>query len=151
MRFRAVVLLYLCGCLQMMAQPGSQDEAAIRAGMNAQVQAWNRGDIPGFMREYEKSADTTFVGTTVQKGYEPILKRYQDRYSTPQQMGTLTFSDLDIRLLPDVCGKAQIALVTGRFHLQRQQRGEANKDDGLFSLVWRKGQDGWRIVLDHTS
>jgi ketosteroid isomerase-like protein len=42
-------------------------------------------------------------------------------------------------------------VVTGSFHLERTAKGEAKKDDGNFSLVWRKGPQGWKIVLDHTS
>ncbi len=85
------------------------------------------------------------------KGYERILERYQKNYTTREQMGTLTFSDLEVRMLPGSCGKAEFAVVTGRFHLERTQKGEAKKDDGIFSLVWRKGPQGWKIVLDHTS
>ena len=66
-------------------------------------------------------------------------------------MGTLIFSNIEIRLLPSGCGKSEIALVTGNFHLQRTTHGEAAKDDGIFSLVWRKGSHGWKIILDHTS
>ena len=56
-----------------------------------------------------------------------------------------------LRLLPVSCGQTEYALVTGKFHLERKARGEATKDDGIFSLVWRKGPRGWKIVLDHTS
>ncbi|MDR3741900.1 MAG: nuclear transport factor 2 family protein [Terracidiphilus sp.] len=129
----------------------ANDEAAIRAVLTAQVDAWNRGDIPAFMQSYEDSPDTTFIGQSVGKGYQPILQRYQKSYSTREQMGTLTFSGLDVRLLPSACGRAEIALVTGRFHLQRTTHGEAAKDDGIFSLVWRKGPHGWKIILDHTA
>jgi uncharacterized protein (TIGR02246 family) len=133
------------------AQSPSADEQQIRATISAQTAAWNRGDIPGFMQAYEDSPQTTFIGSTVRKGFQPILKRYQQAYSTSAQMGTLTFSDLDIRLLPGACGKQEMALVTGKFHLERSAKGEATKDDGIFSLVWRKGSKGWKIILDHTS
>ena len=129
----------------------SAGEAAIRAALKAQADAWNRGDIDAFMKVYEDSPDTTFIGASVGKGYKPILERYKKGYSTRAQMGTLTFNDLDVRLLPNGCGKTEIALVTGKFHLQRSEKGTATKDDGVFSLVWRKGKDGWKIVLDHTS
>jgi hypothetical protein len=33
----------------------------------------------------------------------------------------------------------------------RTQKGVATKDDGIFSLVWHKGPQGWKILLDHTS
>ncbi len=103
------------------------------------------------MESYEHSPETTFIGTNIGKGYEKILERYQKNYSTPEQMGKLTFNDVEVRMLSGSCGKAEFAVVTGRFHLERTQKGEAKKDDGIFSLVWRKGPQGWKIVLDHTS
>jgi ketosteroid isomerase-like protein len=132
------------------AQTGS-DEAAIRAAITAQAEAWNRADIPAFMQSYENSPETTFIGAHLRKGYGPILERYKSAYTSREQMGTLTFNDVDVRLLQSSCGKPEFALVTGTFHLDRTARGEAKKDDGIFSLVWRKGPAGWKIVLDHTS
>jgi ketosteroid isomerase-like protein len=129
----------------------SADAAQIRAVIQAQTEAWNHADIPAFMQAYEDSPDTTFIGATLRKGFQPILQRYQMSYTNPEQMGTLTFNDLDIRLLPSGCGKSEIALVTGKFHLERKAKGEAKKDDGIFSLVWRNGPHGWKIILDHTS
>lgn len=133
------------------AEVRSEDETAIRDTMDAQVAAWNHDDIPGFMKAYENSPQTTFIGATLRKGYGPILERYKKSYTNHQQMGTLSFYDLDVRLLSGSCGKAEFAVVTGRFHLERVEKGEAKKDDGIFSLVWRNGPDGWKIVLDHTS
>ncbi len=132
------------------AQAGS-DEARIRAIITAQVEAWNRADIPAFMQAYEQSPETTFIGANIGKGYEKILERYQRNYTNREQMGKLTFNDLEVRVLPGSCGKPEFAVVTGRFHLERSQKGEAKKDDGIFSLVWRKGPQGWKILLDHTS
>jgi len=125
--------------------------AIIQNAITAQADAWNRGDIPAFMETYENSPDTTFVGLTVRKGYDTILQRYRQGYSTPDQMGHLTFSNIDVRLLPSSCGQPEYAVVTGNFHLDRSTHGEAKKDDGIFSLVWRRGPNGWKIVLDHTS
>jgi len=107
------------------------------------------------MQTYENSADTTFIGATLRKGYGPILERYKANYTTKEQMGVLTFDHLDIRLLHGSCGSSEssgeFAVVTGTFHLERSAKGEAKKDDGIFSLVWRKGPNGWKILLDHTS
>ena len=94
---------------------------------------------------------TTFVGNSVGRGYDKILQRYRTNYTSREQMGTLTFHDLNVRLLTGSCEKVEFAVVTGSFHLERSQKGEAKKDDGIFSLVWRKGPKGWRILLDHTS
>jgi ketosteroid isomerase-like protein len=155
--------LLLCLCLMFAGAAASaqtaggnnRDEAAIRAVMAAQAAAWNHADIPAFMQSYEDSPDTTFIGAKLRKGYGLILERYKQSYTTAEQMGTLTFSDLDVRLLPSACGASgsavEFAVVTGTFHLERTAKGEAKKDDGIFSLVWRKGPQGWKILLDHTS
>jgi ketosteroid isomerase-like protein len=129
----------------------SADRRAIEAAISSQAEAWNRADIPAFMQIYEDSPDTTFIGAKLRKGYGPILERYKSAYTTPDEMGKLTFRDLDIRLLPSSSGRVEYAVVTGTFHLERRARGEAKKDDGIFSLVWRKGPQGWKIILDHTS
>jgi uncharacterized protein (TIGR02246 family) len=136
---------------QSAAKAGEADETAIRAAIKAQSDAWNRADIPGFMQAYEDSEQTTFIGLTLRKGYQPIRQRYEASYTNPEQMGKLTFNDLEVRLLPSSCGGTEYAVVTGKFHLDRAQKGEAKKDDGIFSLVWRKGPQGWKIILDHTS
>ena len=153
--------LFLLGILALLAcfvpappaasQKAASEDAKIRSIIMAQTEAWNRGDVDGFMKAYEDSTETTFIGKSVNKGYQPIFERYKQGYKTQAQMGKLTFSDIDIRLLPNACGKTEVALVTGKFHLDRTAKGEATKDDGIFSLVWRKGKDGWKIILDHTS
>jgi uncharacterized protein (TIGR02246 family) len=146
-----LVLVLVFACVAACAQGNGVDEAAIRTAIATQEAAWNLADIPVFMQTYEDSPETTFIGSTVRKGYEPILERYRKAYATPEQMGTLTFSNLDVRMLPDSCGKVEYAVVTGNFHLKRAARGEATKDDGIFSLVWHKGPEGWKILLDHSS
>ena len=151
MRRIALALALVCAAATVHAQSAGGDEAAIRATMAAQAAAWNRGDIPAFMQGYENSPETTFVGARVEKGYGPILERYRAAYATPAQMGKLTFSNLDVRLLPRACGRTEYAVVTGNFHLERMAHGEAAKNDGIFSLVWRKGPQGWKIILDHSS
>jgi ketosteroid isomerase-like protein len=154
--FASLVSLLIClvpqGASAQAAPPQAAPEvAAIRAAITAQADAWNRADIPAFMQAYEDSPDTTFIGLTLRKGFEPIKQRYMQSYTTREEMGTLTFNDIDVRVLPSGCGKTEIALVTGKFHLERTAHGDAKKDDGIFSLVWRKGPNGWKIILDHTS
>ncbi len=120
-------------------------EAAIRKVLDDQVTAWNRGDIPGFMDGYDKSESTTFVSTTVTRGHAQVLAGYLKRYPTPEKMGTLRFSDLEIHALgPDY------ASVLGRFHLERSKEagGEAA---GIFTLLFHKTASGWQVILDHTS
>lgn len=125
--------------------PASSGESAVRKVLADQVQAWNNGDVEAFMRGYEDSPETTFVSDRVIKGYAPVLERYKTRYPTPGKMGKLRFSDLEVRLLgPDH------ASVIGRFHLDRaaESGGPAS---GIFTLLFRKSESGWKIILDHTS
>lgn len=147
----SALALILSAASAVHAQSAAQDEASIRAAITSQAGAWNRADIDGFMQAYEDSQETTFVGQSRHKGYQEVLQRYKQNYSTPAQMGKLTFSDLDIRLLPNGCGKTELALATGRYHLDRTEHNGPTKDEGVFSLVWRKGPHGWKIILDHTS
>ncbi|MFC5580113.1 YybH family protein [Rhodanobacter terrae] len=129
----------------------ADDAAAIRQVMDQQQSAWNRGDVAQYMRGYKDAPDTTFVGTSVRKGYRAILDSYRKHYASREQMGRLTFSALDVRLLPGTDGEVRYAAVTGRFHLDRTAHGETSKDDGVFSLLWEKTPDGWKIILDHSS
>jgi len=120
-------------------------EAAIRHLLDQQTTDWNRGDVEAFMKGYEDSPTTTFVGQTVQYGYATILERYKKLYTTPAEMGKLTFSHLAIRILD-----ADYAVATGNFHLDRTPAAGGNAD-GIFSLLFKRDSSGWKIILDHTS
>jgi ketosteroid isomerase-like protein len=120
-------------------------EDAIRQVLGDQVSAWNRGDIVTFMHGYDDSPQTTFIGKSVEHGYAMILARYQRSYSSPEAMGHLDFSDLDVRMLG-----LEHAVVTGHFHLTRSAAGGGDAS-GVFSLVFEKKPSGWKIILDHTS
>ena len=119
------------------------DRSAIRAVLNAQQEAWNRGDIDAFLTDYWHSPDLTFSGSNgISRGWDAVLARYKENYPDRSAMGTLDFSNLEFRFLgPDA------ALVLGHWHLKRE------KDDlgGVFSLVWRRFPEGWRVIHDHTS
>lgn len=145
------LLLALTAAAPLPAAAADVDTGAIQQVMDQQQAAWNRGDIDGFMHGYKDAPDTTFVSSTVRKGYRTILESYRKHYIGKQQMGKLTFSDFDVRLLPGSNGEVRYAAVTGRFHLDRQAHGEVAQDDGVFSLLWEKTADGWKIILDHSS
>ena len=108
--------------------------------------AWNRGDLPAFASYYEDSPDTTFMGREVVRGgTAAILQRYRKSYPTREAMGTLTFSEIVIRPLAD-----GLALVTGKFALQRTKEGGGDAS-GRYTLVLRRTPSGWKIIHDHTS
>ncbi len=111
--------------------------------LSAQVAAWNRGDVDGFMNGYARSAATEFLtGDKLTHGWQTVRDRYHKKYDTREKMGTLTFSELKITRL-----SSDAALVVGRWRLVRQQ----DKPHGCFTLLFRRTTEGWRIVHDHTS
>ena len=135
---------FICLLLSLSLLAASPEQE-IHKVLDDQVTAWNRGDIPAFMDGYDKSESTTFVSTTVTKGHTQVLAGYLKRYPTPEKMGTLRFSDLEIHMLG-----SGYASVLGRFHLERSKEagGEAA---GIFTLLFRKTTHGWKVILDHTS
>ncbi len=118
-------------------------EAAIRAVLEAQVAAWNRGDIDGFMKGYWSSPATTFAGSSgVKRGWQAVLDRYRHDYPGREAMGKLEFSNLEITTL-----SSDAALVLGHWQLERAH----DRPGGVFTLIFRKFPEGWRIIHDHTS
>lgn len=145
------MLLCVAAAAQTAPVQTTKDKAAIEQVLHDQEAAWNRGDIDSFMRGYKDSPETTFIGKTLSHGFRPILERYKTGYATRAAMGTLDFSELEVRMLG-----SDYAVVTGRYHLARTAEGGGDAR-GLFSLIFERESngereaDGWRIILDHTS
>jgi uncharacterized protein (TIGR02246 family) len=143
-RLRCLTICFLIGGVfgstsLRAAEPKSEIENVIRA----QQDAWNRGDIDAFMNGYWKSEETVFVsGDDVERGWQQVLDRYKKKYSDRAKMGTLTFSNLEIKSLSD-----DSAVVLGSWKLKRTN----DEPHGRFTLIFRHFSDGWKIVHDHTS
>jgi ketosteroid isomerase-like protein len=141
----ALLLLLLPSRLDS-TQPAAPDDsptAAITSVLLDQQAAWNRADVNAFMNGYWNSLELTFAGASgITRGWQPVLDRYRKNYPDQQAMGHLDFSALEVHPL----GK-DAAFVLGRWHLQRSS-GELG---GVFTLVFQRFPQGWRIVHDHTS
>ena len=146
MKIFALAVMVLAASMTVSSQTSSDRrriEADIRQVMNDQVLAWNRGDIDGFMRGYWNSDDLIFVsGDNVTRGWRPTLERYKKSYDSRPKMGTLAFSDLEIKVLAH-----DAAVVLGSWALARDK----DNPHGKFTLTFRRFRDGWRIIIDHTS
>jgi beta-aspartyl-peptidase (threonine type) len=119
-------------------------KTAIQKVLDDQKAAWNKGDLEGFMAGYWKSPDLTYCsGKDKAKGWEALYERYRKRYQAEgKEMGKVSFSEVEIEILgPDS------AFVRGRWQLATSKE----KVGGLYTLVFRKLPEGWRIVHDHTS
>ena len=119
-------------------------QQAIQNVLDQQVAGWNRGDLDAYMQGYIHSDELTFFsGATVTHGWEPTLERYKKRYQGEgKEMGTLTFSEVVIDVVAN-----DAAFVRGRWHLAMSKESR----EGLFTLLVRKTDQGWKVVHDHSS
>lgn len=132
-------------CWFSSAPPLIPSEAAIQKVLENQVKVWNAGDLEDFMAGYWNSPELTFYsGATQTSGWLATLERYRKRYqSEGKEMGRLEFSERNVgRLGPDN------AFVRGRWRLRMSDGSQPN---GLFTLIFRRFPDGWKIIHDHTS
>jgi uncharacterized protein (TIGR02246 family) len=118
---------------------------AVRAVLDTQVAAWNRGDLDEFMAGYWKDDKLTFYsGDTIVSGWQKTFDRYRQRYQAEgKEMGKLDFRDLQFDTLGD-----DAAMVRGRWRLTKK---DGTTPNGLFTLLFRRFDGKWRIVHDHTS
>ncbi len=119
--------------------------ADIRAVLDKQVVAWNSGKLEEFMEGYWKSPELTFFsGGRKLSGWDATIERYRKTYqSGGAEMGQLEFFELEITPLGEVA-----AVVRGRWKLTMS---DGKQPGGLYTLIFRKFRDGWKIVHDHTS
>ena len=114
----------------------------IQEVLDYQKTLWNEGNIEGFMRYYWNSEKFTFQsGNKRIHGWEALLSRYKKNYSGENQ-GKLSFTDVDIKVLSNTN-----AFVIGRWKIVQKE----TLKEGLFTLIFQRMPEGWRIIHDHTS
>jgi ketosteroid isomerase-like protein len=129
--------------LSAASEERESDRAAIKKILEAQQNNWNQGNVNDFLEGYWRSPDLTFSGSGgIARGWDGVLARYKKNYPDRASMGQLDFSGLEFHFLGN-----DAALVLGHWHLARE-RGDIG---GVFSLVWQRFPEGWRIIHDHTS
>jgi len=139
------LLVSAAALAQEPTQTPEQKAAAVRAVMDAQVAAWNKGDLEGYMAGYWRSPDLEFYsGTTITKGWDATLERYKKRYQQGgNEMGTLDFSGVEVHT-----NASGVAWVSGHWHLKMKDGSDRG---GLFTLIFHRTSVGWKIIHDHTS
>lgn len=134
--------LFLASC-STLRRGARADLIEVKAVLEAQVRAWNRGDLDAFAKTYEKSPRLVFRGPTeLTTGWDAFVARFRRAYPTKEAMGQLRFASLEF----DDLGPDTI-LAHGRWELAR----ERDVPMGHFAIVLRKLEDGWRIVLDYSN
>lgn len=111
----------------------------------AQERAWNNGDLDAFASAYKDAPDIWFITNAVSKGFAGLVDSYKHDYPTRETMGTLGFSEIEVKPLDE-----RFAVVIGRYRLEREKKQGGNAT-GIFSVVMEKTDKGWKIIVDHTT
>jgi ketosteroid isomerase-like protein len=123
----------------------NKDFKKIKELMTTQSEAWNKGDIDGFMQTYWKSDKLQFIGSNGPTyGWQNTVDRYKKSYPSKEAMGFLTFDiiNLDKR-------SRKVISVVGKWHLKRG--ADLGDLEGHFLLILKKIKGKWLIVADHSS
>ena len=125
------------------AEEESDISGAVRAVLVAQGEAWNRGDLSGYMAAFARDTRTRHVfNGEVTTGYTAIEARFRTRYPDPRNMGTISFSDLTVSVLaPDT------AYAFAHWTFQDGPK----MFTGVFTLIFRLIDREWVIVHDHST
>jgi len=140
--FLSLLLLFSC---KERKQNSVNAEAIgmIQQVMDRQEEAWNRGDLEGFMQGYWQSDSLRFIGKRgITYGWQATLDNYKKGYPDASAMGELQFTNLSMEITGD-----STAYVIGKWELFRTEDTLA----GHYSLLWRMLQGHWLIVADHSS
>ena len=115
------------------------------AGFEAQMAAWNRGDIEGALALYLDTPDILWVSRAgADRGFAPFAADMRAEFAGhPEAMGTYAGEVLD-------------ALPLGPDHVALVLRWQITRDGtrlygGVSTQVWQRIDGHWRIVLEHAS
>ena len=138
-----ILLLAACASAPAVRRFEPMDKDAVTKVLFDQRDAWNRGDLAGYMAGYAQTDTLVFTsGGKVRRGWQQAFDNYKAKYgSDTASMGQLAFEITQV----DPIG-ADGAVVLGTWTVVGAQAGT-----GIFSVVLERRPEGWRIIHDHTS
>ncbi len=121
----------------------TNDELTIRKVLDSQTEAWNKGDVKGFMQGYWKDDSLMFIGKNgIHWGWQTTLENYKKNYPDTAAMGKLSFDIILVKKL-----SAEYFYVVGKWMLSRSI-GDLS---GHYNLLFKKINGQWLIIADHSS
>ena len=117
----------------------------IEIKMQEQVDSWNSGDIDEYMQHYWNSDSLMFITKSgITKGWEKTKNNYKKSYPNRDIMGELKFMNKSVSFLDE-----ETIFVVGNWNLNRQD--PLQDLYGYYSLIWKKKNNNWVIIIDHSS
>ena len=139
---KIIFLFCICCSVPAVAQQKKAETNNVKETMRIQEEAWNKGDIKGFMNYYWNNDSLKFIGSKgITYGWQKTLDNYIKGYPTKEEMGILTFTILECTQLSETA-----VYVIGKWELKKEKAA-----GGHFTLLWKKIDGKWVIVSDHTS
>ncbi len=136
-------VLFLVFLFPVFVTYAQNDEIQIRNLMALQTEAWNRGDVNGFMQTYWQSDSLMFVGKDgITWGWKNTLERYKNGYPDKAAMGQLSFNNIQVKKLSE-----EYYFVVGKWMLKRN----AGDLSGHYNLLIKRINGEWKIITDHSS
>lgn len=138
---KPIIFIFLLLNLTCKGQTHKQIELVL-SHLQSQQQAWNDGNIDGFMTYYWNNDSLKFIGSKgITYGWQKTLDNYKKSYPNKEAMGKLQFTILEHTQV----GKNYIYII-GKWNLQKEKPA-----NGHFTLLWKKIKNKWVIISDHTS
>ena len=140
---RLILLSVATILIQALAFSQSADEKSILQILTNQTKYWNQGNLDEFVKGYWHHDSLMFIGQSgVTYGYQNTLNNYKQNYSDTAKMGKLRFEIIKVQKLSN-----EYYFVVGKWFLQRS----VGDLDGHYTLLFRKINNEWVIVADHSS
>ena len=119
------------------------DKSIITQKLLNQAKCWNSGNIDCFMKDYWHNDSLMYIGKNgVTYGWQQTMDNYKVKYPTKKEMGSLTFEIVILKRI-----SSNHYFMVGKWFLKREM-GDVG---GHFSLIWKRINDEWVIVADHSS
>lgn len=126
----------------LLSQTKTEAQKSVEKRMTIQEKFWNEGQIDGFMSMYWKNDSLEFIGSKgITYGWQNTLDNYKKSYPDKEAMGELKFTILSNKQL----SKNYIYII-GKWQLTKEK-----PVGGHFTLLWKKINNNWFIISDHTS
>ena len=140
----AVLMILSAPCFngEILGKDNKSPEIQAQEAMTKQAQAWNKGDLDGYMNAYWKSDSLVFIGKSIQRGWDSVNSSYQKLYSDKSKRGTLNFTYLKTTTFTE-----NDVMIVGRWEVTIYEA----KRGGNFTVIMKKINNEWKVVYNHTS